>query len=273
MKTQNYPVQKRNGIPFLMLLLFVFVQTVLFAQTAAPTVFALTTLQQVSNSAEFEKLMKENWKPLHQLRKQNGKITNWALYRVHMTGASDEYNYVSVMYFDSFVKTEANDNYLELMKAANPKADAADIISKTSNVRTIMRQAIYSRVDGTTPKAGAAPAKYIEIDFMKVTSGMGAEYVRVEKEDWKPVHQALVDGGQRVGWTLWSLAMPAGTSNNHDYVTSNIFSGYDQFSNQDYEGAFKKAHPGKDANSMMEKTGKARNMVKSELWELVMTLN
>ena len=136
-----------------------------------------------------------------------------------------------------------------------------------------MRQAIYSRVDGTTPKAGAAPAKYIEIDFMKVTSGMGAEYVRVEKEDWKPVHQALVDGGQRVGWTLWSLAMPAGTSNNHDYVTSNIFSGYDQFSNQDYEGAFKKAHPGKDANSMMEKTGKARNIVKSELWELVMTLN
>jgi len=64
-----------------------------------------------------------------------------------------------------------------------------------------------------------------------------------------------------------------GTSSNHDYVTSNVFSSYDQFANQDYEGAFKKAHPGKDANAMMEKTGKARDLVKSELWELVMTLN
>lgn len=136
-----------------------------------------------------------------------------------------------------------------------------------------MRQAIYGRVDGTTAKAGAPAAKYIEIDFMKTTPGMGAEYVRSEKEDWKPVHQALVDGGQRVGWTLWGLGMPGGTSNNHDYVTSNVFSSYDQFSNQDYEGAFKKAHSGKDANTMMEKTGKARDLVKSELWELVMTLN
>ena len=272
MKTQNYPVQKRNRIPFLMLLLFVVVPTFSFAQTA-PAVFGLVTLQKVTNSAEFEKLMKENWKPLHQLRKQNGKITNWTLYRVHMTGASDEYNYVTVMYFDSFVKTEANDNYLELMKAANPKADAAALIAQTQSVRTIMRQAIYSRVDGTTAKAGAPAAKYIEIDFMKVTPGMGAEYVRTEKEDWKPVHQALVDGGQRVGWTLWSLAMPGGTSNNHEYVTSNIFSSYDQFSNQDYEGAFKKAHPGKDANVMMEKTGKVRSMAKSELWELILTLN
>ena len=99
-------MQKRNGIPLLMMFLFAFMQTFSFAQTTPP-VYALVVFQKVGtgNGAEFENIMKENWKPLHQLRKQNGKITNWALYRVPMTGASNEYNYVTVIYYDSFAKT------------------------------------------------------------------------------------------------------------------------------------------------------------------------
>lgn len=48
------------------------------------TVYARVVFQKVEpgKEQEFEKMLKENWKSAHQLRKQNGKITNWALYRV-----------------------------------------------------------------------------------------------------------------------------------------------------------------------------------------------
>lgn len=272
MKTQNYPVQKRNGIPFLMLLMFVFVQTFSFAQTA-PQVFALVTLQKVSNSAEFEKLMKENWKPLHQLRKQNGKITSWTLYRVLMTGASNEYNYVTVMVFDSFAKTEPNDNYLELMKTANPQVDAAAIIAKTQSLRTIQRQALYSRIDVTSPKTGAPPTKYVNIGFMKSKAGQDANYVKMERETFKKLHQSMVDDGKLNGWGFWRLEMPSGTSSDHDYVTSNVYSAYDQMGTVDYEGVFKKTFPGKDIQPVVDETLKTREIVKGDLWEFVMTLN
>jgi L-rhamnose mutarotase len=273
MKKQTVLIQKRKGVPFL--LLFVFVYTNILAQAPTPVVHALVTTQKVApaDREEYEKLMKENWKALHQLRKQNGKIANWSLYKVHFAGSAEEYNYVSVTYYESFVKTEPNDNYLELMKASSPKADAAAILKKTQGLRSIQRQAIYARLDATTPKAGAPAVKYIIIDFMKAKPGMDAAYNKAERETWKPVHQALVEGDKRTGWAFWGLVVPGGTTSNHDYVTSNAFSNYAQIGGQDYEAAFKKVHPGKELQAIFEETGKARDGVRSELWELVVTLN
>jgi len=257
----------KRGIGFLILLLLVVGQTFTFAQDA-PTVFALVTFQKVSNASEFEKIMAENWKPLHQLRKKNGKITSWSLYQVPFTG-SDEYNYVSVMYFDSYRKTEPNDNYLELMKAANPKADAAAIMEKTSRVRTIVRSVLYQREDFTPDKPGTPPTKYINLTYMKSKDG----YFEMETEIAKKVHQSLVDDGQKNAWQLWGISMPNGTFSNHDYVTTNEFASYEQMIEVDTGGAFKKAFPDKDIMVMLGEMNKTRERVKQEIWELVLTLN
>jgi len=271
MKTTHAFVQRRNWISFLMSFLFAFGPTFSFAQTA-PTVYGLAIFQKVEPGkvVDFEKVMKENWLPLHQLRKQNGKITNWALYRVHRVGASDEYNFVSITYYDAFAKTEPNDNWPELMKAANPKADAAAIIAKTQSLRLIMRQALYSYISGTTPKTGAPPAKYVGLGYMKSKSD---DYVKVEQEIWKPYHQASVNDGKKAGWGFWQLISPGGTLSNHDYVVADVFSSYEQIAETDAENIFKKVHTGKDATAIFERTLKSRDMVKTELWELVMSLN
>jgi len=270
MKTTPTFDQRRNWISFL-IMLFAFGPTFLFAQTT-PTVYGLVILQKVepAKQVEFEKVMKENWLPLHQLRKQNGKITNWALYRVPRAGASDEYNYVTIMFYDAFAKTEPNDKWPELMKAANPKADAAAIIAKTQNLRTIMRRSLYTYIDGTVPKTGAPLTKYISIGFMKSKS---IDYVKMEQEIWKPYHQASVDAGKRNGWGLWHLTNPGGTSSNHDYVVVDVFSSYEQVAEADGESIFKKVHAGKDVMEISDRTLKSRDMVRSELWELVLSLN
>jgi len=273
MKKQPALIQKRKGIPFLMLFVFVFANVL--AQTQpAPTVYALVTTQKVlpGNIVEYEKMMKENWVPVHQLRKKNGKITNWALYKVHFAGAAEEYNYVAVSYYESFIKTEPNDNFPELMKAANPKADAAAILARMKDIRTIQRQFVYNRLDVTTPKAGAPATKFVIIDFMQSKEGMAGEYAKLESDVWKPVHQAFVDGDKKNGWAFWERVVPGGTGSNHNYVTANVYSSYAQLGSQDYEAFFKKAHPGKDIQAVSTQTGKARETVRRELWELILTL-
>jgi hypothetical protein len=267
-------IQMRNGISFLMVLVFVCMNAL--AQTQpAPVIHATVTTQKVqpANTEEYEKVMKEYWKPLHQLRKQNGKITNWTLYKVHFAGASEEYNYVSVTYYESFIKTEPNDNFPELMKAANPKADAAAVLARTRDLRTIQRQAVYNRIDGTTPKSGAQAAKYVVIDFMQTKGGLDAAYYKLEREIWKPMHQTFVDSEKLNSWTFWGLALPGGSGSNHDYAISNAYSGYSQIVNQDYVAAFKKAHPEKDLQAIADQTSKARDIVRREIWELIATLN
>ncbi len=268
MRYLNLLFQKRNWISLLLILGFLLPG---FSQTT-PAVFATVTLQKVEpgKDKEFLKMLSENWKPMHQVRKQSGKITNWRLYKVLFAGTNDEYNYVTVSYFDSWAKTEPNDDWPELLKKSNPKADQA-IFARTTELRKIVRQSVYSRVDATA--ANNSPIKFVEIDFMKVKEGQGAEYVKVEKEVWKPLHQVLVTDGKRAGWGLWQLILPGGSQNTHDYVTSNIYSSYGQMAEGNYEEAFKKAHPGKDVTEALDRTGKTRSLVRSEVWELIDSTN
>lgn len=275
MKKNNPLFQGWNFIPFLMVLCLSLAMFGTTAQTTpTQTVFARVLFQKVvpGQEQEFEKILKENIKPAHQLRKQNGKITNWRLFKVHFTGTQDEYGYVSVTYYDSWAKTEANDNWPELIKAANPKTtDIAGVIAKLQAVRTIVRDYLFYREDFVTSKT-PVPFKFALMDFMKVKEGMNDPYLKAEKEDWKPVHQTLSDNGKRTGWGLWSLVMPGGTRTSYDYVTSNLFSSYEQLSSSGYEEAFKKAHPGKDMQVMFNEVAKTRDLVRSELWELIESL-
>jgi hypothetical protein len=264
-------IQKGIFLPFLMTIFSMLICFITTAQVPQQ-LYVVITFQKVENRAEFEKIMIESWKPMQQLRKQNGKILNWAVYRVHFKGANDEYNYASAVYYASFAKTEPNDNYAELLKAANPNEDAQATLAKVRSLRTNVRQSIYSRVDFVTSKT-PIPIKYIEVDFMKTKPGLASEYEKLEREDWKPVHQSMVDAGQRIGWTFWSQVVPGGTGGDHDYFTSNVFSSYEQISGADYEAAFKKAHPGKDPQAVFDKTSKTRDLVKRELLEFVVGLN
>jgi hypothetical protein len=264
-------LQKWNWIPFLLVLcLFLYAQRT----TAQPEqVYASVVFWKVSfgQGPEFEKIMKENLKSAHQIRKESGKILSWALYSVHNTGTLDDYNYVAVSYYSSWDKTEPNENFQENVKKANPSADPAAILAKVRSIATRVRVALYSRVDLVEAKT-ATPSKYVLLNFMKVNNGMFAEYLKAEQEEWKPMHQALVDGGSRAGWGLWQLVLPGGTNSSHDYVTANVYSNYSQINSESYENAFKKVHAEKDMQAMFDRTAKSRDLVKAELWELIDSL-
>ena len=42
----------------------------------------------------------------------------------------------------------------------------------------------------------AKPPKYLEVDYMKVQPGKDSDYLRVEQQIWKPMHQERIRKGQ-----------------------------------------------------------------------------
>ena len=269
MKTTQSLLQKGKGFSFLMALLFAC--SLASAQTP-PTMYMGVRFYKVApeNVSEFEKMMGETWKPVNQLRKQNGSIFNWSLFRVQFKGANDEFNYATVTYFDSFAKTEDNVKWAELLKAVNPKADADAIIARWQKVATTVKQYLYVLSETAVPKT-PVPYKYAIVSYMKTKPGMANEYNKILKEDWKPVHQTMIDAGQMARWNVWTLMVPAGSEINHDLFTSNLFATYDQALMAGYADAFKKV--GKDSQTVLDKSNKTRDTVRRELLELVMGLN
>ncbi|HEY0741297.1 MAG TPA: hypothetical protein VGD40_07545 [Chryseosolibacter sp.] len=268
MKISSDLRQRGNKVSFLLVLTVLVLSQASVAQTATP-VFARVIAQKVpaGKEQEFEKFMNDVMKPVHQLRKQKGKIINWYFFKVHFTGANDAYNYVAVHYYNSWSNTEDKEQWGELMKEANPKADVAAQSAKMRELRTVVSNQLYYRQAAIDPKT-PANFKYVTIDFMKVKPGMASEYMKVEDE-WKPFHQHLADNGKAGGWGLWSVIFPGGSSGSHDFVTSSRYSNYAQLGELDYAATMKAVYPSKDLQTIFDHAEKSRDLVRSELWELI----
>ncbi|MEJ0029539.1 MAG: hypothetical protein WDO15_03870 [Bacteroidota bacterium] len=264
MKT-NFAPQRRNSIHALILIFLVSANV--FAQTAPVIAEARLLKVEPQNVAEFEKQAKEVWKPAYQSSKQNGRIVEWQLYKIAFAGSADEYNYASVAFYNDWKKTEPNDNMVDMIKAAFPKADPNAILAKARSLSQVVRCSLYERVDGVSKPD--ARVKYIMMNFMKVKEGMGDAYVASETKDWKPVHKEMADNGKRAGWGLWALAYPGGSGNSYDYVTTDSYETYAQMFEPATMEAFKKVYPDQEVTPWIQKTERTRSLVRSELWELL----
>jgi hypothetical protein len=219
---------------------------------------------------EFERVMRDVLRPAFQRQRENGQLVNWMLYRVHLTAGADEYNYVSISYHDTWARTESA-GWTDMFRGMAPPA-AANAIARLQELGPIVRQALYGRVDAVG-RAKPEPFKFAVMDFMKIKEGMIDEYLKVEREDWKPLHQVLTNDGNRVGWVLWDYLIPGGTGSTHDFMTAMLFTDYAKIKAANDAEAFVKAHPGKDLQASVARTRKSRDVVRTEIWEVVESLD
>jgi hypothetical protein len=121
-----------------------------------------------------------------------------------------------------------------------------------------------------SPQPEKAP-KYIEVDFMKVDPGKDAEYLKLEQQMWKPIHQERVKEGKLRSWYLFALQFPFGTDEKYDYVTVNTFDQFAQLENPylGFAEAVRKVHPSMKMDDLSNTTYKARRLVRSEIWAVI----
>ena len=80
----------------------------------------------------------------------------------------------------------------------------------------------------THAQTGQNPPKYriVTLDYHKPEPGKPQEYVRMERQLWKPVHQERVNKGKITSWKLYSVNFPNGDKQEYDYVTMTEFANF-----------------------------------------------
>lgn len=106
---------------------------------------------------------------------------------------------------------------------------------------------------------------FAAVDYMKLPEGGNSDYLKIEKEVWKPMHQEWVNQGKLLGWYLYAVPYPGGTSAEYHYVTVRLYDNLANLDNpmEDMEAVFKKVHPGKSMETIGEKTMASRDLVKT----------
>src|SRR5262245_35901123 len=77
-------------------------------------------------------------------------------------------------------------------------------------------------------QSSAEPSKYriLTLDYQKPEPGKTSDYVRLERELWKPVHQDRVNKGKITSWKLYQVSWPNGEDQEYDYVTMTEFANF-----------------------------------------------
>ena len=117
---------------------------------------------------------------------------------------------------------------------------------------------------GFTQQAAATPT-ILEVACMKVDPLKNDEYLKLEHDLWKPVHQERIKQGHMRSWTLYGVRYPSGSQRECDYRTVNV---YNSLADMDRPIAdvFAKVHPNVPIAEVGRRTISGRDFRNGELW-------
>lgn len=219
-----------------------------------------------SLTPDYAQIESEIWKPIHQERVRRGDMLDWSLYSVRF-GDRSEYDYVTVNVYESMDDVEGLGAFDELVSAVHSDESPDELVLQAVNARQLVRSELWSMVDQVGQDDDSGPAPYVQIAYMDVPAGGLADYLSVEQDLWKPMHEATLGSGGNIGWALYSLVLPGGTDYPYNYGTANLYRSLD--SGMSFSEAVEVAHPGTPSALIGNATAESRDLVKSELWTLV----
>jgi hypothetical protein len=120
----------------------------------------------------------------------------------------------------------------------------------------------------TDTARNAPPNKYIQVDLMRPAAGKTADYIKMEKETFLPLHKERIKMGILKGWGLYEKLMPVDPRMEFEYVTVNYYDDLNKMS-EGYAESVKKLFPQKDMNAMLNEMEATRTMVQSGIWKLM----
>ena len=119
------------------------------------------------------------------------------------------------------------------------------------------------------PSAAMKQPTYMVVEFMKVPEGKEETWLKLEREAWKPAHALRIKEGLIQSWSVIAQTVPGDESNGPVLATVTSFRGWPDQTKTDWLGMLKKANPSSDANALMQQTGAARKIVRSEIWQVL----
>lgn len=244
------------------------------AQSASPYYIQVNMIKVDRNKmSDYQDLLNNYGKKIWKERIAKGEIISISAFTIGMHTGETDYNFATV--------TSANNiNALmnpasspeEILKKLMPGASETMIreaLAKYGNVRVLQSSMILKLVDGTTPSSSTALKMY-QLDYMKPIAGKESDYVKMEREVFKPMHEERVKSGQITDWGLWEVVMPYAAESAFGYVTSTGYLDWDKLVSTDYTALYKKSFPKGDASKISAMVNGSRSLVRSEYWKEIM---
>ncbi len=246
---------------------------ILISQDTQQTFFIVETMKSTPGKTdEYVKAEREVWKRIHQERVKQGLITGWNFYAVRSpSGSSAPYDYVTVTLVNGWDKLE--NPWGNMLAAGAEKLltkEQLAVANGTGKLRDLTNSTLFYGADfvAADPKA-TTPAKYQVINYMKVKEGMWDEYMNMETQLIKPIHVEMMKTGGRSAWGLYGRAF-GGTNHPYDFVTADFYNKWsDMNAPGDYSKTLEKVNPKMSMSYLEKRITETRNLVNSEVWELI----
>lgn len=239
----------------------------------APALYAAVDYMHAENVGEYLEIEK-TWKTLHQSLVDEGKMFWWGLYEVASpAGDNHPYNYITVRLYDDFSRIENPfpDGIFQKVFSEYSADQLNEMMTRTGEARSMVNQEFYRRV--SVVQGDAIPGNYLLVEAMDSPEGGAGNYVAIENEIWKPMHEQRLAKGYISSWALWAR-MFTGTNDEFDHVTVTNYDAFGDLVNPGYtDEVMAAAHPdvttSEAMQEIMDKTNASRDLVRSSLWILL----
>jgi len=215
------------------------------------------------------------WKPVHQERINDGRMTAWLLLRVVNEEKKDiPYNYITLNVYPDMDKVSnggaTKEDWINAHGAQKYEQEGQKMTALTRKVNNIIRRDLCSTVSSIY-----SLTKYRIANFMKTAPGQRDAFVESRQGFIQPIFSRMIHdiNAPMSGWILNELVTPDGTEKEYDFVSFDLFKDKADigraYPNKNYT---KLAHPNlsnEEAQAVSNKNRAMRKMVKREIWEVM----
>ncbi|WP_319500170.1 hypothetical protein [uncultured Draconibacterium sp.] len=114
----------------------------------------------------------------------------------------------------------------------------------------------------------AADQVYVVVEYFKVKPENHLKYLEVEQKIWKPMHQERIKQGIIASWSLYAVEF-TGSANSYNYVAITTYNDPEKLENPWNLEIPAKVHSNMSLGEIMDRTNKACEIVRSELYKSV----
>ena len=197
------------------------------------------------------------WNELQEARVEACTMTRWQLYRVVFPGLSGRrHNFVSVEVGAGLDDLEAPD----LETSAAWREELMPLLA----LKNVVHSELWKTVSTVQKNPDMRPSRYLNPNYMQVTPGKTEEYIEMETEFARPVHEWLTRDGRREGWEFYRIVLPGGANQRVEFIAADLYSGLEEIKFGFTPAIVEEVH-----GDRVFEFGDLRQALWSEIWELV----
>jgi hypothetical protein len=223
-------------------------------------------LQELTSfQSEVESILK----PVYEARIEAGAMDNWYLYKVLYPGSQNtDYNFIAVSICSELCTNDNLASQLDEFADGNGNS-SADLLSEYNSVLTPKFSELWKINNSIEHDNANDPARYLMLDYMNVMPGSEYTYQMMEDDHAKPIHQFRIENGNMEGWELFQLILPRGEEYGYNFSTGNYYNDLKNVEFHFNEEVLRQSRPEADVAAFFQNVENVRDLVRSEVWELI----